>query len=83
MVHAAADPNRTLENLFGDDVQAQMEEGLIIGGEPERCIDAIRCWQEKFGLTTLTGTFHFGGMPQELALKNIRRFAEQVMPAFK
>jgi len=28
-------------------------------------------------------TFHFGGMPQELALKNIRLFAERVMPALR
>jgi len=31
-------------------------------------------------VTTFSGTFHFGGMPQEMALKNIRLFAERVMP---
>jgi len=25
---------------------------------------------------------YFGGMPQEMALRNIRRFASEVMPAF-
>ena len=34
------------------------------------------------GLTVVSGTFYFGGLPQELALRNIRRFAEEVMPAF-
>jgi len=28
-----------------------------------------------------SGTFHFGGMPQEMALKSLRMFAERVMPA--
>ena len=43
----------------------------------------IHRWREQVGLTTLSGTFHFGGLPQELALKNIRLFAERVMPAFE
>jgi hypothetical protein len=34
-------------------------------------------------LTTISGTFQFGGMPHEMALKNIRLFAERVMPQFK
>ena len=55
----------------------------MIAGEPERCIDAIHRWREQIGLTALSGTFHFGGMPQEMALKNIRLFAERVIPAFR
>jgi len=65
------------------DVASDMSEGFIIAGDPQRCIDAIHRWRQEVGLTTLSGTFHFGGMPQELALKNIRLFAEHVMPAFK
>jgi hypothetical protein len=57
-----------------------MEQGFVLAGDPQRCIDAIHRWQHEIGLTTLSGTFYFGGMPQELALKNIRFFAEQVMP---
>ena len=33
-------------------------------------------------LTVVSGTFYFGGMPQEMALHNIRRFATEVMPVF-
>ena len=29
------------------------------------------------------GTIYFGGMPQEMALENIRRVAAEVMPAFR
>jgi hypothetical protein len=35
------------------------------------------------GITTISGTFHFGGLPHEMAMKNIRLFAEKVMPEFK
>jgi hypothetical protein len=77
-IHAAADPSRKLTNR---DIVLDMERGFIIVGDPQRCIDTIRRWQEEVGLTTFSFTFHFGGMPQEMALKNIRLFAERVMPA--
>jgi hypothetical protein len=54
----------------------------VIAGEPQRCIDIIKRWRDALGLTVVSGTFYFGGMPQEMALRNIRRFAEEVMPAF-
>ena len=47
-----------------------------------RCIDIIRRWRDALGLTVVSGTFYFGGMPQEMALRNIHRFATEVMPAF-
>jgi natural product biosynthesis luciferase-like monooxygenase protein len=63
-------------------VAQEFQAGTIIGGSPERCIEAIQRWQETLGLTSISGTFYFGGLPQELALRNIRLFAERVMPAF-
>ena len=83
-VHAAHDPDRKIGGLLAlRDVPTQMAQGFAIAGEPERCIDTIRRWRDEVGLTTLSGTFHFGGMPQEMALKNIRLFAERVMPFLK
>ena len=79
-IHAAVDPNRTLTDR---DIGFDMARGFIIVGDPERCIDTIQRWHEEGGITTFSGTFHFGGMPQEMALKNIRLFAERVMPALK
>jgi alkanesulfonate monooxygenase SsuD/methylene tetrahydromethanopterin reductase-like flavin-dependent oxidoreductase (luciferase family) len=78
--HQATDPGRKLAT--SRDFNALMERGFLIAGDSRRCIESIRRWQEEVGLTTLSGTFYFGGMPQELALKNIRTFAERVMPAF-
>jgi alkanesulfonate monooxygenase SsuD/methylene tetrahydromethanopterin reductase-like flavin-dependent oxidoreductase (luciferase family) len=59
----------------------QIARGNVIAGEPQRCIDLIRRWRDALGLTVISGTFYFGGMPQEMALRNIRRFASEVMPA--
>jgi alkanesulfonate monooxygenase SsuD/methylene tetrahydromethanopterin reductase-like flavin-dependent oxidoreductase (luciferase family) len=60
----------------------EIARGNVIAGEPQRCIDLIRRWRDALGLTVVSGTFYFGGMPQEMALQNIRRFAAEVMPAF-
>jgi natural product biosynthesis luciferase-like monooxygenase protein len=64
------------------DLDEQIRRGDVIAGDPQRVIDVIHQWQERLGLTTISGTVFFGGMPQEMALKNIRLFAERVMPAF-
>jgi natural product biosynthesis luciferase-like monooxygenase protein len=64
------------------DYERRVANRHAIIGDPARCIDAIAYWRETLGLTTISGTFHFGGMPQEQALRNLRLFAERVMPAF-
>ena len=83
-VHAAHDPGRsTPRQLKVRDAATQLSGGFAIAGDPERCIDTILKWRDEVGLTALSGTFHFGGLPQELALKNIRLFAEKVMPRLR
>jgi alkanesulfonate monooxygenase SsuD/methylene tetrahydromethanopterin reductase-like flavin-dependent oxidoreductase (luciferase family) len=83
-IHAAHDPDRKVGGLLTiRDIPAQLAEGFAIAGDAERCIDTIQRWRDEVGLTTLSGTFHFGGMPQEMALRNIRLFAEKVMPFLK
>jgi alkanesulfonate monooxygenase SsuD/methylene tetrahydromethanopterin reductase-like flavin-dependent oxidoreductase (luciferase family) len=77
-IHSAVDPTRKLSER---DIGADMARGSIIVGDPARCSDTIQRWHEEAGITTFSGTFHFGGMPQEMALKNLRLFAERVMPA--
>ncbi len=64
------------------DLDEQIRRGDVIAGDPERVIEVINLWRERLGLTTISGTVFFGGMPQELALRNIRLFADRVMPAF-
>ena len=83
-VHHAADTDRKEEGLIVQrDPKTQLSEGFVIAGDPQRCVDSIQKWREGVGLTAISGTFYFGGMPQEMALKNIRLFADKVMPQFK
>jgi natural product biosynthesis luciferase-like monooxygenase protein len=65
------------------DFEKQIETRGLIVGDPERCIETIHYWRETAGLTTLSATVHFGGMPQELALANLRLFGERILPAFE
>ena len=65
------------------DYRREVDRGHIIAGDPVRCIDLIERYRETFPLTAFSGQFHFGGMPQELALGSIRLFAERVIPAFE
>ena len=83
-VHKAADPSRKEQGLLLQrDTKTQLEQGFVLAGDPKRVADTIRKWSEEVGLTTISGTFYFGGMPQEMAMKNIRLFAEKVLPEFK
>lgn len=66
-----------------EDYAAEVERGHIIAGDPARCIDLIERYREAYPLTTFSGQFHYGGMPQDMALRSLRLFAEQVMPALK
>lgn len=72
-------PRRDGRPSFDD----QMAKGDIIAGDARQCIQFIEHWRDTLGLTCISGTFHFGGMPQEMALDNIRLFADRVMPAFR
>lgn len=79
-LHAAADPTRKLTSR---DIGSDMARGFIVVGDAERCADTIRRWREEAGLTIFSGTFQFGGMPQEMAFQSIRRFGERVMPELR
>lgn len=83
-VHKAADPDRLERGLLTQrDARTQLEQGFVLAGDPKRVADTIRKWRDEVGLTAISGTFHFGGMPQELTMKNIRLFADKVMPELK
>ncbi len=60
---------------------SEVERGHVIVGDPARCVELIQYYRETLGLTAFSGTFHFGGMPHEMAERSLRLFAERVMPA--
>jgi alkanesulfonate monooxygenase SsuD/methylene tetrahydromethanopterin reductase-like flavin-dependent oxidoreductase (luciferase family) len=83
-VHRGADPTRKERALLVvRDVKTQLSQGFVIAGDPQRCVDTIQKWREEVGLTVISGTFQFGGMPHEMAMKNLRLFAERVMPQLR
>lgn len=83
-VHNEADPARKELGLMTQrDPRTQLSQGFVLAGDPQRVADTIRKWADECGLTTISGTFFFGGMPHEMAMKNIRQFADKVVPMFK
>ncbi len=64
-----------------ENFEAEVARLQVIVGDPARCVEALEYWRETLGLTTVSGQFHFGGMPEELALRSIRLFGERVIPA--
>jgi natural product biosynthesis luciferase-like monooxygenase protein len=80
--HAGPTPS-PLNRRTRTDLSVEIESGNVIAGNPARVVEIIRRWRDTLGLTSISGTFYFGGLPQEMALRNLRRFAEEVMPAFR
>ena len=54
-----------------------------IYGTPETCLRRIRALRDKFGTNHFAAIFSDGGIPSELAEKNIRRFAAEVLPQLR
>jgi alkanesulfonate monooxygenase SsuD/methylene tetrahydromethanopterin reductase-like flavin-dependent oxidoreductase (luciferase family) len=59
------------------------KEGITIIGDPDYAIREITAQASHLGAGVLIGFFHFGSMPHELAARNIRLFAEKVLPELK
>jgi alkanesulfonate monooxygenase SsuD/methylene tetrahydromethanopterin reductase-like flavin-dependent oxidoreductase (luciferase family) len=57
-----------------------VEQGNIIAGSPQSVIDQIEALLEGLHVGHLMLLLQFGNMPREKAMKNIRLFAEKVMP---
>ncbi len=67
----------------GADASAQGFVELMPFGTPEQVIEKVRFIHERIGNNGLLATFSFGGMPPDVAERNVRLFAEKVLPALK
>jgi alkanesulfonate monooxygenase SsuD/methylene tetrahydromethanopterin reductase-like flavin-dependent oxidoreductase (luciferase family) len=56
---------------------------LQIFGTPEQCYNRILDFKKKTGAEAFTAIFSYGGMPYDLAERNMRMFAREVMPELK
>jgi hypothetical protein len=54
-----------------------------IYGTPETCVRRIRALRDKFKTNHFAAIFSDGGIPAEMAERNIRRFAAEVLPELR
>ncbi len=52
-------------------------------GTPERCIQQLRLLQDVMHIDHFNCSFSFGDLPHDTVLRSMRRFAAEVMPAFR
>src|SRR5262249_61675481 len=69
--------------LYELDFDLCQREGLTIVGDPDHVVREIQAQARDLGVGELVGLFQFGSLPHALAQKNIRLFAEKVLPALK
>lgn len=55
---------------------------LNIIGSPESCARKVAAFREVAGLNYLLGQVDFGGIPHQLVLDSMERFAKRVLPEF-
>jgi alkanesulfonate monooxygenase SsuD/methylene tetrahydromethanopterin reductase-like flavin-dependent oxidoreductase (luciferase family) len=65
------------------DFDLLQKEGLSIIGDPDYVTREIQAQMSELGAGVIMGLFQFGSLPHDLAQKNIRLFAEHVLPALK
>src|SRR5262249_34098312 len=76
---------RAAEDLpfYEMDFDLLQKEGLSIVGDPDYVTREIQAQMRELGAGVIMGLFQFGSLPHESAQKNIRLFAEHVLPALK
>ena len=58
-------------------------DNLGMFGTPDAVAEKVRWMRDEGGVGQLMNFMGFGGLPQEKVLRNMRLFAEEVMPRFK
>jgi alkanesulfonate monooxygenase SsuD/methylene tetrahydromethanopterin reductase-like flavin-dependent oxidoreductase (luciferase family) len=60
-----------------------LEAGRYVYGTPDQCIRAMEATRRAYDFDIFSSTFFFGGVSHEAAMKSMRLFAREVMPAFQ
>jgi probable F420-dependent oxidoreductase len=71
-----------IDASIATDLDKLMEDRFIIGG-PEQCIERIRRFVERYGMTHLICRTFFPGMPHGHIMRALELLAREVMPAFR
>lgn len=67
----------------GTDKAVEYFMNLQIWGTPEMCVEKIMAVRERVDACAFVGAFSYAGMPADQAERNMRLFADQVMPALQ
>ncbi len=67
---------------FPAEAEALVEDRFILGS-PEECIREIDRYREQLGATEFIVRVQWNGMPQELAMENLRRLGETIIPHYQ
>jgi alkanesulfonate monooxygenase SsuD/methylene tetrahydromethanopterin reductase-like flavin-dependent oxidoreductase (luciferase family) len=67
----------------GVDKAAEQFVDLMPFGTPDQVLEKIQFIHQRVGNSGLIATLSFGGMPYDMAEKNVRLFAKAVMPEVK
>ncbi|ODU07202.1 MAG: hypothetical protein ABS81_02565 [Pseudonocardia sp. SCN 72-86] len=73
---------RITANIGEFDYEARVREGGMLGTAAQ-IRDRLQQLRDEVGVTEFICQFNFGGMPPELVRRSMRRFADDVMPAFR
>jgi alkanesulfonate monooxygenase SsuD/methylene tetrahydromethanopterin reductase-like flavin-dependent oxidoreductase (luciferase family) len=57
-----------------------VDSGCVIAGSPATVREQLREYLKLYGIGNLHAMLTFGSLPRELAMKNVRLFAEEVAP---
>ncbi|GIX46390.1 MAG: luciferase [Candidatus Tectimicrobiota bacterium] len=66
----------------GEPSTEELLEHYLVVGTPDTCIRQLRRLQEAMGMDHFSCSFWFGDLSQQQVLRSMRRFAQEVMPAF-
>lgn len=69
----------TSKQLF----QHLLEKNYVLVGSPDTIVQQITEFQKEFGFGNLLPMLQFGNLPHELAMENIKMFADKVIPRLK
>lgn len=68
---------------YGDEGAIDFFMKLQIWGTPRQCYEKILAVSDRTGADSFVGVFSYAGMPHQEAARNMKVFAEKVMPALK
>jgi alkanesulfonate monooxygenase SsuD/methylene tetrahydromethanopterin reductase-like flavin-dependent oxidoreductase (luciferase family) len=68
---------------YGDEGAIDFFLQLQIWGTPQQCIDKILAVSDRTGADSFVGVFSYAGMPHAEADRNMRLFADKVMPTLQ